>query len=161
MVAPPAHHDHPLFVVVAAVIGAADLVIVGVGQRRFDSVRIEPLFVEGGTAERAQTVGHQPSAITQSLEGGIRALVVDMAERITVAGEHKGAVAADRLHPLQQGQRLWGQRNPVGALHLHPVSGDVPNLGLHVYLIPAGARRLTRANQGVQAPFNLTAGSVV
>ncbi|MNH35054.1 hypothetical protein D3C79_957060 [compost metagenome] len=84
-----------------------------------------------------------------------------MAERVAIAGEHKGAVATDRLHALQQGQRLRGEWNTMGAFHLHSIGGYVPNPVIKIDLIPTGARRFTRAHQGVKAPFNLATGGWV
>ncbi len=67
-------------------------------------------------------------------------------------------MAADRLHPLQQGKGLRGEWHPVGALHLHPVAGDIPSLVLKIDLIPTGAGRFTWTHQRVKAPLNLATG---
>ncbi|MNF87038.1 hypothetical protein D3C84_694930 [compost metagenome] len=51
VVTPPRHHDYPLLVVLSVVIGAADLVIVGVGKCRLNDIGVESLLIEGGTSQ--------------------------------------------------------------------------------------------------------------
>ena len=120
IVRPTLHHPDPLIPVLAARVGAADVIGLGMAKLALDCVGIPAaLFVQQCAGHGAEAVrGHRGAIEPHPAERKVDRVFTHRPVALALGGEQVAAIAADLAQFLQDGEHLAAERHAVRDAHL-------------------------------------------